>query len=205
MNRLLSFTLMLLGATSLPALAQAAQGSDLSCHPPSAAPVVGGDPAAAQEAFDRYSWQMFVALNWPAQAGERGQPDCSAALGSARQTVWQTYKNVNEIFLPQGQNPGPWNTKLMAKTLNLINIAGRKNNATANDSQAVGGWLIDQSGNPTYYEIAANQVSYDYIVANQFYNADVVAKANSINFPNATGEIKSSWRILTPRTMEPAT
>ncbi|NBF03344.1 hypothetical protein GV819_13680 [Pseudomonas sp. Fl5BN2] len=194
MNRLLHFTLLFLGLASLPALAQAAQDIDLNCHPPSAAP----DASAGQEAFDRYSWQMFVALNWPAQTGQRGQPDCSAALGSRGQTVWQTYKGVHEIFLPEGRSPGPWNSPLLAKKLSLINIAGRKNMATANsDNQAVGGWLIDQNGKPTYYEIAANELSYNYIVANQFYNADVVAKAGNITFPNATSEIKSSWRVLT--------
>ncbi|MBC2655585.1 hypothetical protein H7A76_09070 [Pseudomonas sp. MSSRFD41] len=200
MNHWSRFTaLLLLTAASLPASAlqpTAVTSQTVGQCPP--LPVV--PPAgASQQAFDQYSWQLFITLNWPALAGQRGVADCSKTLGSPGDTVWQSYKGVNEVFLPQGQDPGPWNSPPMAKVLKLINIAGRKNTATANDNQAVGGWLIDQNGNPTYYQIAANQVSYDYIVNNQFYNADVVAKASNINFPNATNEIKSSWRILTSK------
>lgn len=199
MNTFPRFSLILLGLLSLPAVAreqpaQTTSGIDLSCQPPSVVPIAD----ASQDAFDRYSWQMFVALSWPAKAGARGQPDCSAALGAPGPTVWQTYKNVDEIFLPGAKPPGPWNSALQAKRLRLINIAALKNNTVVHsDNQAVGGWLIDQNGKPTYYELAANEASYNYIVANDFYNADIVSKASNIKFPSATSEIKSSWRILT--------
>ena len=186
------FCVMLVGLASLPALIleqalareqamPSTQASNLSCQPPSTAPVA----TASQDQFDQYSWQMFIALNWPAQDGQRGDPDCAKQLGDPGYTVWQTYKTVEEIFLPRGANPGPWNTPQTAKSLGIINIAALKNSTQVNAvDQAVGGWLIDQAGNPTYYDISANETSYDYIVNNNFYNADVVSKANNINFPN---------------------
>lgn len=200
MKTLLCFSVMLLGLASLPALAREhaaplAVAANLNCQPPATAPAA----SAGQDQFDQYSWQLFVALNWPAQQGQRGVPDCSRAPGAGGYTVWQTYKTVEEIFLPQAANPSPWNSPLLAKTLGIINIAALKNTSlvTAID-QAVGGWLIDQAGNPTYYDISANETSYNYIVANTFYNANVVSKANNIRFPNGVIEVKSSWRILTP-------
>ncbi|WP_233010335.1 hypothetical protein [Rheinheimera faecalis] len=165
-----------------------------SCQFPTSVPAA----SASQQEFDLYSWQMFIALNWPAQAGQRGQPDCTQVIGDAGPVVWQTYKDVEEIFLPDAANPGPWNSPLTTEQLSSINIAALKNtNVVQAVDQAVGGWLIDQRGNPTYYEISANETSYNYIVSNNFYNADVVSKANNINFPNFATEVKASWRMLT--------
>src|SRR5690606_16954571 len=47
------------------------------CTSPAQAPA----PSASQQEFDRYSWQMFVALNRPARAAQRGQPDCDQPVG----------------------------------------------------------------------------------------------------------------------------
>ena len=167
--------------------------ADWSCQFPTAAP----KPDASQTAFDTYSWGMFVALNWPAAKDQRGQPDCLKSIGASGPVVWQTYKDVDEIFLPNAKNPGSWNSSLDSETLTNINVAALKNTSIVNAvDQAVGGWLIDQSGSPTYYEISANEISYNYIVDNQFYNADIVSKANDIAFPVNATEIKASWRIL---------
>lgn len=174
----------------------AAAGTTPACQPPTRAPA----PSAAQADFDRYSWQLFIALNWPMLAGQRGQPDCNRPLGSPGPTVWQSYKDVNEIFLPNGQNPGPWNSPMSARSLGLINIAALKNTSVVQSvDQAVGGWLIDQRGNPTYYALAANEVSYDYIVQNRFYDETVVSQARNIAFPTQATEIKAAWRVLTPQ------
>ncbi|WP_260963056.1 hypothetical protein [Pseudomonas citri] len=202
MNTSFRFSVMLLSLASLPALAlqtpeqarPASQATSLNCQPPTTAPAA----SASQDQFDQYSWQLFIAMNWPAQAGQRGDPDCSKQPGDPGYTVWQTYKSVEETFLPGAVNPGPWNSPQRAKSLGIINIAALKNSTQVNAvDQAVGGWLIDQAGNPTYYDISSNEASYNYIVANDFYNAEVVSKANNINFPNGVIEIKSSWRILT--------
>ncbi|MGC5704092.1 hypothetical protein J4P02_28210 [Pseudomonas sp. NFXW11] len=199
MNHWSRFTaLLLLGLASLPASALQPAGvtpqSVGQCPPLPVVPAAG----ASQGAFDNYSWQMFINLNWPAQAGQRGVADCSKPLGSPGNTVWQSFKSIAETFLPNGQNPGPWNSLLKPRNLSLINIAAVKNTQVVqSDLQAVGGWLIDQRQNPTYYDIATNEVSYTYIVNNQFYNAAIVEAAQNIAFPANASEVKSSWRIMT--------
>lgn len=168
--------------------------TNAQCQPPTNAPAA----TASQQAFDDYSWRLFIALNWPAMAGQRGQPDCSQPLGGTGTRVWQSYKTVSEIFLPNGANPGPWNSPLGTRSLGIINIAALKNTSVVQAvDQAVGGWLIDQKGNPTYYDISANQASYDYIVANGFYNANTVSRAQNIAFPAQATEVKAAWRVLT--------
>ncbi|MBF0643079.1 hypothetical protein [Pseudomonas protegens] len=194
-SRFTALLLLGLGSQQASALQPSAAAPQTSCPPTAAVPAAG----ASQQAFDQYSWKMFINLNWPAQAGQRGVADCSKPLGSPGDTVWQTYKSVADTFLPGAQNPGPWNTPLKTRNLSLINIAAVKNTQVVqSDLQAVGGWLIDQRQNPTYYDIATNQVSYTYIVDNQFYNANIVDAATNIAFPDNATEVKSSWRIMTP-------
>ncbi len=148
-------------------------------------------------------WQNFVALNWPALAGQRGMPDTNAKFGAAGPTVWETYKTADQTFLPGARNPGPWNQPTLMATLQaglaeqvatgavrhltrtskvsravLASIArNRKLAAQVIDSitQAGGGTLYDLNGNPVYYEIAMNQDQYTFIVQNGLYNANTQA------------------------------
>ena len=155
--------------------------------------------SAPQADFDAYSWQIFAALNWPVSSTERGEPDCSKPLGSGTPS-WQTYKTSNQIFLANAEDPGPWNEGYdgdvdfapllqVSKASNADNISAHK--------QAVGGWLIDQNGNPTYFQMWANETWYDYVVSNQFYNKDNFSNSTRIALPNNAIELKSAWRILT--------
>ena len=52
-------------------------------------------------------WQTFIYLNWPAAA--RGIPNPGARFGAPGATVWETYKNVDQVFLPNGIKPSQWN------------------------------------------------------------------------------------------------
>ena len=52
-------------------------------------------------------WQTFIYLNWPAAA--RGIPNPGARFGAPGATVWETYKNVDQVFLPNGIKPSGWN------------------------------------------------------------------------------------------------
>ena len=59
-----------------------------------------------QHDFDVLSWQTFVALNWPANAD--GSANTSAKIGAPGKTVWESWKESYEIFLPKGQKPVAW-------------------------------------------------------------------------------------------------
>jgi hypothetical protein len=152
--------------------------------------------------FDCMAWQDFVYFMWPAQPGQRGAPKPSPArLGDAGPTVWETYRTVDTVFLPNAQNPGPWNQAQLMATLRaslaqqvssgvvrhltmtskvsravLANIlrsgAATPANILDEIAQAGGGTLYDLSGNPVYYEVAMNQAQYDYIVTNSLYDAN---------------------------------
>jgi hypothetical protein len=45
-----------------------------------------------QRASDIFSWQQFIALNWPAAAGKRGEPAAHQPIGASGPRVWETWK-----------------------------------------------------------------------------------------------------------------
>lgn len=169
--------------------------SDLSdyCRLPVQTPA----PSSNQAAFSEYAWRLFVALNWPAVPGQRGVPNCKAGFGSGAPSVWETYKTTEKLFLPHAAAPGPWNTGWDAiRSLTFTAKAPRELPVEESIRQAVGGWLIDRQANPTYYQIAVNEVSYNYVRDHKYYNANVVNQAKQVQFPDVAMEIKASWRIM---------
>ena len=74
----------------------------------------GGAPNATPEQAAAFSWQEFIALNWPAgpQHGQPNQRDTAAANcrfsdpKCSGPTVWQTFRGKVEIFPGQGDPPG---------------------------------------------------------------------------------------------------
>jgi hypothetical protein len=63
--------------------------------------------------------------------------------------------------------------------------------------QAIGGTLTDQHGNLTYYEKAANVISYDFIREKKLYKGDGQAMYGPVIFPFGAIEVKAAWRIMT--------
>ncbi len=164
-------------------------------------PATPPSPTDGQAAFSDYAWRLFVALNWPAQSGTRGVPNCDAAFGSPGPVVWETFKTTEQLFLPNGTDPGPWNsttasTPPAARALTFHSKAPDALKLPPSIRQAVGGWLIDVNSNPTYYDIAVNETSYDYVRANRYYDATIVNSAQQVTFPTGALEIKAAWRIL---------
>lgn len=54
-----------------------------------------------------YAWNAFIALNWPALAGNRGQPDPQKSFGADGTPVWETYRNKVELYPGNGNATTP--------------------------------------------------------------------------------------------------
>jgi len=75
---------------------------------------IGGAPNATPEQAAAFSWQEFIALNWPAgpeegKSGQRDTASTSCRFGDPKcigPTVWQTFRGKVEIFPGQGSPPG---------------------------------------------------------------------------------------------------
>lgn len=167
-----------------------------------------------------FAWKQFIALNWPAAAGSAGQPDrrrTSRSFGEPRDTtptVWETYKEAHEVFLPDGSRPRPWGVSGLGASLpatfrlarartavpleqldqasgiQVLRMTTKISAAAAHlsrDEQAAGGRLIAQNGKLTYYGIHVNREEFEYILSNGFYEASQQATRDIVLPVGSTG------------------
>jgi hypothetical protein len=77
-----------------------------------------GNPNDIQVDFDTFSWNTFIALNWPADPKINGKPDPDPnkkiGLQDYSPVVWETYKESYEVFRADAKGnplrPSPWNS-----------------------------------------------------------------------------------------------
>ena len=185
----------------------------------------GGNPT--QQFVDTYSWNLFLALNWPAStancAADTSKSIVHVRSGDGTYVVWQTWMPSEKVFVNPGtQTPAAWcsgnglaagaqrifvhdaKATPMAKTLGgkFLQIAEPGGNVL----QAAGGVLTDQSQRWVRYERIMNQTEYNYIVNQaKIWNApQLQALKNSggkIVIPAGSVEVKSAWKVLTPSEM----
>lgn len=216
--RVLALVLVLFSLISLVltqpvnAQSQACPGAKLSPNVPHEVALQGDKPQ--QKDFDCFSWQSFVALNWPAAYYYNGQPDRGLSLGQEGfqgLVAWETNIQPSKLFLPDGDDPCKgllpeqcWN-KLRRSGFQL-SMTSKAGGFLDGQFQAVpNAWLTDQNGNLTRYQILLNQDEFNYILRNKLYNG-VVQKAfnQNVNMPPGSNEttvgpieFKAAWKILT--------
>jgi hypothetical protein len=218
------FALIVSSLALAPAATPPAAGQT-ACQPPTSLDVVvtpnpptdecdpGGFPI---DFFDAHSWQMFIALNWPAASGQRGVPDTAKTIADRTSPrVWETWKSVEEVFMADGKADGtppkdwsqPETTTLCANAAEL-GSAPTKLLADLNqgdDNGGVVGPLVAQNRTYVRYEIRMNKVEFDQIVGKKFYLRDNLpvkdetgAAAELPLFPDGTTNIKAAWREARP-------
>lgn len=168
--------------------------------------------AMFQRTYDIFSWQSFLAINWPVDAS-------GAALGSFTDPgppQWTAWKESYEVFLADGSAPAAWGAprtlpappdccslptapELTDKTVRLLFEVNQVNSDLP---------LWDQNGNMVYYEVLLNDQEFDYVVRNQLFNIDgqiaYLAKYGTGidppfgNYDKNTGsiELKLAWKVL---------
>lgn len=164
-----------------------------------------------QRASDLFSWQNFIALNWPALAGARGAPDPHRPIGgSTAPTVWETWKETSEVFRDEdGQPvaPAPWDTPqvLPAACRQATKLLFRDEkvddslDAVVQPTYADGtlpGTLTDQARRRVRYEIRLNRTAFEYIVEHGLWDGRVQAAAAAVSFPPGAQIAKAAWREL---------
>ena len=170
--------------------------------------LTGKDFDKIQAAVNLFTWETFVAINWPALLNYAGVPDTTKTIAATGPRVWETWKEASEVYLPSGQKPAPWDqSDSIAGLKKGIKVLSRwsKNDEFLNDdlqptkaNGALPGTLTDQNGKMVYYEIRLNETLFDYIVQNQLYNANQQGQAKLISAPAGSMIIKAAWRQLEP-------
>jgi hypothetical protein len=179
------------------------------------------DIFALNEAYNRYSWQAFMAINWPVAKDGKAK----AKFTDKGDPSWLGWKEAFQVYRADGKKPAPWgaprtesglkiNEKILSNNNARILLSSKTpthpDNFNIDDEtdQAFAGELFDQNGNVIVYEVLMNQIEFDYVVENELYNLN-----GQINF-SSTGaiadfpagdydnkylgavEIKFAWKIL---------
>jgi hypothetical protein len=169
-------------------------------------------PEGVRPFFDYFSWESFVALNWPAAIDPntnlpiRGMANTSqgVSIGSPGPRVWETLKADWELFAGNGSNPpSPSAFSSYQASVNpcpsstpytKILVMSTKMDSALNDVQeAFAGPLIAQNNTFARFEIRLNQTEYEYIVNPPppfqplYLSANLPTNnSNPINFPSTT-------------------
>lgn len=160
-----------------------------------------------------YAWNEFIALNWPVGANQY-----FGAPGDLGLVQWETYKSIEQIFLPGGRSPVAFRSLgAVPKGADPVKFRSGKylildqnqkiprnfssNQVVINPGAA---WLGAQNGTNIWYEVLVNQNEYDYIVNNHYYNAqaqlDSCKKGVKIMLPSKGDgaiEMKAAWMEVT--------
>tara|TARA_B110000091_G_scaffold208044_1_gene247108 strand:+ start:560 stop:2191 length:1632 start_codon:yes stop_codon:yes gene_type:complete len=179
------------------------------------------DIFALNEAYNRYSWQAFMAINWPVAKDGKAK----AKFTDKGDPSWLGWKEAFQVYRADGQKPAPWgaprtesglkiNEKILSNNDARILLSSKTpthpDNFNIDDEtdQAFAGELFDQNGNVIVYEVLMNKIEFDYVVENELYNlngqinfastgaiADFPAGDYDNNYLGAV-EIKFAWKIL---------
>lgn len=184
-------------------------------------------PEQARPFFDTFSWQSFIALNWPAVTGQRGvarnptDPQTFLKAANGTPVVWGTYKETFDLFGQGDQRPTPWesftnkvpecdNQSAGIKTLVMLS---KGDSILDETNQAFSFPLIDQNKNYAHYEIRYNKAFYNfvrgadtdpkswlYLIANLAPREPVSMPASPV-VPAGVGTLmlKAAWREITPQ------
>ena len=174
---------------------------------------------AFQPDFDVYSWNTFIALNWPPGPDGNGDPKQTIGQNGDNDTVWEHYRDVSDVFLPGGKKPS-WNgppqplppqcKALYKPGMRLLSQVGKTPTVLTASSQPFNtGPIIDQNGVYTRFEILLNKTMFDYILNNSLYSkAGQKVFTPPVKFtcgtlgtatnPGVEGAImvKSAWKVI---------
>lgn len=177
-------------------------------------------PAMIKEDLPLFGWQLFAFVNWPELPGNRGVPDSNRSIGDPGATVWESFKNVSEVYQDNGERPVPWEVNdeipdlkehkdlIAPDALAALGPVDSKWIHFLSEPYMIDGQQVcDANANPVIYEVRGDRPYYNYVVNNpsghQLYNVEgqLAALADSnftFNFPTDALEVKASWRILGP-------
>ncbi|MBL7731049.1 MAG: hypothetical protein JNM88_07725 [Chitinophagaceae bacterium] len=161
---------------------------------------------ACQNAFDWFSWQSFVALNWPADAdGNPLKVPINEAPNAPR--VWEAYLTLPEVFDGAAKNNSGFMMLGQNTKAGPHQFDGNIDDMEPGSDKP----LIDRNLNFTLYEVRVNKTEADFIQKHglttwcgqkKFY--DSVSRA--VQFPSGSYEsgevgsieLKLAWRIMVP-------
>ncbi len=130
--------------------------------------------APGQGSSDNLAWQLFIALNWPANPDEPGYPDTTRQPGALdpsgeghAKTVWLDYPTAEELFGVPSPCTGP--TLQMRSKRSAAFLSKFPPGASNDPARAGDGLLVDQNGGIVHFEVRVNRTEWEFIVNQNDY------------------------------------
>jgi hypothetical protein len=153
--------------------------------------------------FDDFSWRSFIAMVWPAKAGQRGVPDPDRPVGTVgTPLVFETLKADWEVFQPGGAAPSAWNeftgqnpcglASVGFNDLILASFSKFGNLGLAGFGNLVGA-LGAQNGTYVRYQTGFNQTEYTQILSQRLYLQE---NLRNVTFENGAVDVKAAWMLM---------
>lgn len=168
--------------------------------------------ADAMNAPHKHAWDLFLALNHPADTSQvRGTADLTKKIGDPGIVVWETWKLARtEVFLDPATQPEAWETA----AVDAAKIVDPPKSAVLFSEllRGAGGTGVQlDPGEPTN-ETRMNKATFDFIRDNDLYSIEgqeefmqaKLALGERLSFPVEAIEAKGSWRKFTPAEETPA-
>jgi hypothetical protein len=139
---------------------------------------LGQVPETGQASADNLAWQLFIALNWPADAEQPGYPDTSQKLGATNpagvghaETVWLDYPTPAALFGVPSPCEGPTLTMSAKVSRNFLSKPHHLGATVGlgDTVEAFGGTLVDQNGKVVFFDIRVNRTEWEFIVNRNDY------------------------------------
>lgn len=230
MRRFISLFLLVVFLLSFPLMAiaqpEGSVSSDLKLSQkiPLVSPSINANETPS---FTDFSWESFVALNWPADTKEenKGKPIGTIGKDPSAPRVWEFYATPEKIFLPGGVSPkdNPQLVKESAlpkecpadvgraygtdRVLEMISKTDTKKltNIPASILQETNKPLVDQKHHYVIYEIRLNDDEKNQIITNQWYerkNLEQYNDDNKFKFEPKTAKTKQQINPKYPGPIE---
>ena len=157
--------------------------------------VVPSDAGMALRDPDRFAWQMFIALTWPADVGSRA-PATDRPYGSPGPVVFETWPLSDQVYLPKGAAPPAWDDIPWSGVRNLGNRAVPRQIAIFRQVE------VGQPGTRDHQqeEIRMNRATFDYLRDNHLYSIEGqelrFVNKQPVSFPAGAIEVKAIWRLI---------
>jgi len=170
--------------------------------------------------FDDFSWQSFIALNWPAKEGVRGVAHETKTLNDPGPRVWETWKAAYELVpkdlnppdpaMPSVFEPTEWDS-FDARTPcpDIDRVGSGKKRVLGvwkpfGDFNQVGfgeddlqGPLVCQNATYTRFEVRVNREEFNFIRDNKLYlRSKIKTLTKPVKFTPGSIEVKAAWREL---------
>lgn len=132
--------------------------------------------APGQASADNLAWQLFLAINWPANPQEPGYPDTTRVPGALdpsgdgqhAKTVWLDYPTADQLFGVPPACSGP-TLSMPSKISRAFLSKSEPPGAFGDVLEAGGGVLVDQSGKVVQFDIRVNRTEWEFIVNQNDY------------------------------------